>query len=161
MPTDTTDAGAAYLADTLRSFRMYKKLGEGAIAQVAADADLHRMMDPGSNSIATMVKHMAGNLRSRFTDFLTTDGEKLTRNRDGEFEVEGPVSREAMLRDWESGWQTLFDTLQSLTTADLDRGVTIPGEPHTIVEAMHRQMTHHSYHVGQIVFLAKHLRSEE
>ena len=93
MATDTSDAGAAYLADTLRSFRMYKKLGDAAIAQVAADADLLRMIDPGSNSIATVVKHLAGNLRSRFTDFLTTDGEKPDRDRDGEFEMPGPRPR--------------------------------------------------------------------
>ena len=137
-----------------------KRLAEGALAQ-AHDDDLNVAIDKEANSLAVMVKHMAGNLRSRFSDFLTTDGEKPNRNRDGEFEVEGPVSRDAMLRDWESGWQTLFDTLQGLTPADLDRVVTIRGERHTIVEALNRQMTHHSYHVGQIVFLAKHLRSEE
>jgi len=155
-----TDFKTHWLADVRVQFEKMKRLAEGALAQ-AHDDDLNVAIDKEANSLAVMVKHMAGNLRSRFTDFLTTDGEKPTRNRDGEFEVEGPVSREAMLRDWESGWQTLFDTLQSLTTADLDRVVTIRGERHTIVEAMHRQMTHHSYHVGQIVFLAKHLRSEE
>jgi len=155
-----TDFKTHWLADVRVQFEKMKRLAEFSLAQ-AHDDDLNVAIDKEANSLAVMVKHMAGNLRSRFTDFLTTDGEKLTRNRDGEFEVEGPVSREAMLRDWESGWQTLFDTLQSLTTADLDRVVTIRGERHTIVEAMHRQMTHHSYHVGQIVFLAKHLRSEE
>jgi hypothetical protein len=155
-----TDFKTHWLADVRVQFEKMKRLAEGALAQ-AHDDDLNVAIDKEANSLAVMVKHMAGNLRSRFTDFLTTDGEKPTRNRDGEFEVEGPVSRDAMLRDWESGWQTLFDTLQDLTTADLDRVVTIRGERHTIVEAMHRQMTHHSYHVGQIVFLAKHLRSEE
>ena len=104
---------------------------------------------------------MAGNLRSRFTDFLTTDGEKPDRNRDGEFEIEGPVARQAMMADWERGWQVLFDALDALTPADLDREVTIRGERHTIVQALNRQMTHHAYHVGQIVFLAKHLQSAE
>lgn len=155
-----TDFKTHWLADVRVQFEKMKRLAEGALAQ-AHDDDLNVAIDKEANSLAVMVKHMAGNLRSRFTDFLTTDGEKPTRNRDGEFEVEGPVSRDAMLRDWESGWQTLFDTLQGLTTDDLDRVVTIRGERHTIVEAMHRQMTHHSYHVGQIVFLAKHLRSEE
>src|SRR3979411_2790249 len=97
MPTDTSDVGAAYLADTLRSFRMYKKLGEAGIAQVAADTDLHRMIDPGSNSIAMVVKHLAGNLRSRFTDFLTTDGEKPDRNRDAEVEMAERSSRDEVL----------------------------------------------------------------
>ena len=155
-----TDFKTHWLADVRVQFEKMKRLAEGALAQ-AHDDDLNVAIDKEANSLAVMVKHMAGNLRSRFSDFLTTDGEKPNRNRDGEFEVEGPVSRDAMLRDWESGWQTLFDTLQGLTPADLDRVVTIRGERHTIVEALNRQMTHHSYHVGQIVFLTKHLRSEE
>lgn len=155
-----TDFKTHWLADVRVQFEKMKRLAEGALAQ-AHDDDLNVAIDKEANSLAVMVKHMAGNLRSRFSDFLTTDGEKPNRNRDGEFEVEVPVSRDAMLRDWESGWQTLFDTLQGLTPADLDRVVTIRGERHTIVEALNRQMTHHSYHVGQIVFLTKHLRSEE
>ena len=155
-----TDFKTHWLADVRVQFEKMKRLAEGALAQ-AHDDDLNVAIDKEANSLAVMVKHMAGNLRSRFSDFLTTDGEKPNRNRDGEFEGEGPVSRDTMLRDWESGWQTLFDTLQGLTPADLDRVVTIRGERHTIVEALNRQMTHHSYHVGQIVFLTKHLRSEE
>ena len=128
-----TDFKTHWLADVRVQFEKMKRLAEGALAQ-AHDDDLNVAIDKEANSLAVMVKHMAGNLRSRFSDFLTTDGEKPNRNRDGEFEVEGPVSRDAMLRDWESGWQTLFDTLQGLTPADLDRVVTIRGERHTIVE---------------------------
>ena len=148
MPTDTSDAGAAYLADTLRSFRMYKKLGEAAIAQVAADADLHRMIDPGSNSIAMVVKHLAGNLRSRFTDFLTTDGEKPDRDRDGEFEMPVPASREEILQWWQSGFSIALAAIESLTPADLTRTVHIRSEPFLVVEALNRLGTHLAYHVG-------------
>lgn len=161
MPTDTSDAGAAYLADTLRSFRMYKKLGEGAIAQVAADADLHRMIDPGSNSIATVVKHLAGNLRSRFTDFLTTDGEKPDRDRDGEFEMPVPASREEILQWWQSGFSIALAAIESLTPADLTRTVHIRSEPFLVVEALNRLGTHLAYHVGQIVYVARHLAGEQ
>ena len=100
---------------------------------------------------------MAGNLRSRFTDFLTTDGEKPTRDRDSEFEIDGEISRQLMLQQWEEGWQILFAALDALTPADLQRDVFIRGERHTVVQALNRQLTHHAYHVGQIVFLAKHL----
>ena len=161
MPTDTSDAGAAYLADTLRSFRMYKKLGEGAIAQVAADADLHRMIDPGSNSIATVVKHLAGNLRSRFTDFLTTDGEKPDRDRDGEFEMPVPASREEVLQWWQNGFSVALAAIESLTPADLTRSVHIRSEPFLVVEALNRLGTHLAYHVGQIVYVARHLAGEQ
>jgi hypothetical protein len=161
MPTDTSDAGAAYLADTLRSFRMYKKLGEGAIAQVAADADLHRMLDPGSNSIATVVKHLAGNLRSRFTDFLSTDGEKPDRDRDGEFEMPVPASREEILQWWQTGFSIALAAIESLTPADLTRTVHIRSEPFLVVEALNRLGTHLAYHVGQIVYVARHLAGEQ
>jgi hypothetical protein len=100
-------------------------------------------------------------LRSRFTDFLTTDGEKPDRNRDGEFEIDAPVTRESLMADWERGWQVLFAALSALGPDDLSRTVTVRGEPHSIVQAMNRQLTHHAYHAGQIVFLAKHLRSSE
>jgi hypothetical protein len=160
MPTDTSDAGAAYLADTLRSFRVYKKLGEAAIAQVVADTDLHRMIDPGSNSIAMVVKHLAGNLRSRFTDFLTTDGEKPDRDRDGEFEMPVPASREEILQWWHSGFSVALTAVESLTPADLTRTVYIRSEPFLVVEALNRLVTHLAYHVGQIVYVARHLTGQ-
>jgi hypothetical protein len=149
-----------WLSDVRVQFEKMKRLAEGALEQVE-DEQLNIAIDAESNSLAVIVKHMAGNLRSRFTDFLTTDGEKPGRDRDGEFEIAGLVSREAMLRDWEASWRILFTTLDSLTPADLERTVTISGERHTVVQAQHRQMTHHSYHVGQVVFLAKHLQSDK
>lgn len=150
----------AYLADVVDQFRKMKKLAENALAQVS-DEQLSATLDPESNSLAVIMKHMAGNLRSRFTAFLTTDGEKPDRNRDGEFELHDRLARAAVMADWESGWRTLFDTLGALTPGDLLRDVYIRGERHSVIQALDRQMTHHSYHVGQIVFLAKHLKSSE
>lgn len=150
----------AYLNDVREQFEKLKKLAEGALAQVT-DEELLVTLDPESNSLAIMMRHMAGNLRSRFTDFLTTDGEKPDRNRDGEFEVSGPRSRGTAMADWESGWQVLFTALGTLTPDDLLREVYIRGERHSVIQALDRQLTHHAYHVGQIVFLAKHLRSAE
>ena len=158
--TMTTTFETEWLADVRVQFEKMKRLAEGALAQVTDD-QLNVAIDVESNSLAVIVKHMAGNLRSRFTDFLTTDGEKPDRNRDGEFEIAGPVARGAMLADWERSWQVLFAALDALTPADLRREVTIRGERHTIIQALHRQMTHHAYHVGQVVFLAKHLQSAE
>jgi hypothetical protein len=152
--------GAAYLEDVRAQFRKLKKLAEDALAQTRDD-ELGQALDSESNSLAVIAKHMAGNLRSRFTDFLTTDGEKPDRNRDGEFEVEGTPSRAAVLADWESGWARLFGTLEALTPDDLLRDVYIRGERHSVMQALDRQMTHHAYHVGQIVFLAKHFRSAD
>jgi len=149
-----------WLSDVRRQFEKMKRLAEGGLAQ-ATDDQLNVAIDAESNSLAVIVKHMAGNLRSRFTDFLTTDGEKPDRDRDGEFEIAGPVGRQAMMQDWERSWQVLFGALEALTPDDLDREVTIRGERHTIVQALNRQLTHHAYHVGQIVFLAKHLQSAE
>jgi hypothetical protein len=149
-----------WLVDVRVQFEKMKRLAESALAQ-ARDDELNVAIDAESNSLAVIAKHMAGNLRSRFTDFLTSDGEKPDRNRDGEFEINGPVGRHAVLEDWERGWQVLFNTLESLTPADLGREVLIRGERHTVVQALNRQLTHHSYHVGQIVFLAKHLRSKD
>jgi hypothetical protein len=149
----------AYLTDVRVQFEKMKQLAEGAIAQVTDD-QLQISIDPESNSLAVIMKHMAGNLRSRFTDFLTTDGEKPDRNRDGEFEVDR-ATRAQILADWESGWNVLFTTLSSVTADDLVRDVFIRGERHSVIQALDRQLTHHSYHVGQIVFLAKHLRSAE
>jgi uncharacterized protein DUF1572 len=157
MTTDNFDND--WLVDVRVQFEKMKRLAEGALAQ-AGDDQLNVALDAESNSLAVIAKHMAGNLRSRFTDFLTTDGEKPDRNRDGEFEIAGPVARQMVMEDWERGWQVLFGALDGLTPADLRREVVIRGERHTVVQALNRQLTHHSYHVGQIVFLAKHLRSD-
>jgi hypothetical protein len=153
-------AATAYLDDVRLQFRKLKKLAEGAVAQVK-DEELLLALDAESNSLAVIMKHMAGNLRSRFTDFLTTDGEKPDRNRDGEFEIAGRPNRALIMADWESGWACLFETLDSLEPDDLLLEVTVRGEPHTVIQAIDRQMTHHAYHVGQIVFLSKHLRSSD
>jgi hypothetical protein len=144
----------SYLEDSLEVFRYYKKLGERAMDQVADD-HLFATLDEEANSIAIVVKHMTGNMRSRWTDFLTTDGEKPDRNRDGEF-VDPPATREALLKDWEDGWQRVFNSLAPLTDADLTRTVTIRGEPHSVMQAINRQVAHYAHHVGQIVLLAKH-----
>lgn len=139
-------------------FRHYKKLADGAMAQVSDD-QLYAALDGEMNSIAVMVKHMAGNMRSRWTDFLTSDGEKPDRNRDSEF-VEPPAGREALMTVWDEGWNCLFAALEPLTDADLARTVTIRGEAHSAMQAINRQVAHYSYHCGQIVFLAKHFRGD-
>jgi hypothetical protein len=144
----------SYLTDALTVFRTYKKLGEGAIAQVT-DAQLTIVLDDEMNSIAQIVKHMAGNMRSRWTDFLTTDGEKPNRERDSEF-VDPPANRAAVLALWESGWRFVFAALEPLSDDDLSRVVHIRGERHSVLQAINRQMTHYAYHVGQIVLLGKH-----
>ena len=144
-----------YLVDLVRTFRNYKALGDRALSQVS-DADLHTLVDPDSNSIAVIVKHLAGNLRSRFSDFLTTDGEKPDRDRDAEFEMAERVSRDDISRWWEEGWAISLASIESLTPEDLNRTVTIRGEPFHVVEAINRLATHAAYHVGQIVLLAKH-----
>lgn len=146
------------LDDALSNFRAYKKLAEGAFAQVT-DEEFFRALDEESNSIAVIVKHMAGNMLSRWTDFLTTDGEKPNRDRDAEFILAEGAARADLLNLWEEGWGRLFGALGPLTPEDLDRKVLIRGEEHTVVEAVNRQLTHYAYHVGQIVFLAKHFRS--
>ena len=148
-----------FQTDALASFRNYKKLAERAIEQVS-DEEFFRGLDEEGNSIAVIVKHIAGNARSRWRNFLTTDGEKSDRNRDTEFEIFAE-SREGLMAAWETGWQTLFDAIEPLTADDFTRTITIRGEPHTVVEAINRQLTHYSYHIGQIVFLAKHFRSEK
>jgi hypothetical protein len=144
-----------YLEDAQRQLRKLKQLAERAMAQIT-DQDFFATVDPESNSIALIVKHLAGNMRSRWTDFLTTDGEKPDRNRDSEFVVEARDTRESLLARWEDGWRRLLETLGPLTAQDLERFVTIRGEPHTVLEAINRQLAHYAYHVGQIVFLAKH-----
>ena len=144
----------SYVEDALAIFRQYKQLGERAMAQVN-DEQLFALLDQEANSIAIIVKHMAGNMRSRWTDFLTTDGEKPTRNRDSEF-VDPPCTREALLREWEEGWSCVLAAIEPLADADLTRTITIRGEPHSVMQAINRQLAHYPQHVGQIVLLAKH-----
>lgn len=148
-----------YKQDALDSFRNYKKLSERAIEQVTDD-EFFTVIDEESNSIAFIVKHIAGNLRSRWRDFLTADGEKPDRNRDTEFEMIGDT-RASLMEAWDASWQILFQAIEPLTEEDFSKTVTIRGEPHSVVEAINRQLTHYSYHIGQIVFLAKHLRSSQ
>lgn len=149
----------SYLEDSLALFAYYRKLGDRAIAQVS-DEHLFTAIDSEANSIAVIVKHMAGNMRSRWTDFLTTDGEKPDRHRDFEFE-EPPATRAALLAAWEAGWACLFGALQPLTDADLTRTITIRGEAHSVMQAINRQLAHYPHHVGQIVLLAKHFAGEQ
>ena len=149
----------SYLEDSLTLFRYYKKLAEDAMAQVADD-QLTVVLDGEMNSIALVVKHMAGNMRSRWRDFLTSDGEKPDRNRDSEF-VEPPATREELRALWEGGWKHVFDALEPLTDADLGRTVTIRNEPHSVMQAINRQIALYAYHCGQIVMLAKHLSGEK
>ncbi len=148
----------SYVADSLSILRYYKKLGEQAMAQVP-DAALTAQLDAESNSIAIIVKHLSGNMRSRWTDFLTSDGEKPWRNRDSEFDSP-PQTRAEILALWEAGWKVLLETMASLTEADLTRTIRIRTEPHSVMQAINRGVTHCCYHVGQIVFLAKHLASD-
>lgn len=154
------DYAAAFLDEAFRNFRGTKRLGEGAMNQLH-DEDFFVTLDPEANSIAIIVKHLAGNMRSRFTDFLTTDGEKPDRNRDQEFIIDANTTREDVLRWWEAGWKHVFDAVAQLKPDDLGRTVTIRGEPHTVMQAIMRQFGHYAYHCGQIVFLAKHFRSSE
>jgi len=144
----------SYIEDALAIFHQYKVLGERAMAQVS-DEQLFGLLDEEANSIAIIVKHMVGNMRSRWTDFLTTDGEKPSRNRDCEF-VDPPATREALLGEWEAGWACLFRAIEPLTDADLARTITIRGEAHSVMQAINRQLAHYPQHVGQIVLLAKH-----
>jgi hypothetical protein len=152
--------GQHFLDDALKVFRTYKTLGERAIAQTT-DEDLFVTLDPEANSIALVVKHLWGNMRSRWTDFLTTDGEKPDRQRDTEFELHEAATRATVERWWQDGWQLVFAAVEPLTPADLERTVTIRGIPHTVMQAINRQLAHYAHHVGQIVFLAKHFRSTE
>lgn len=149
-----------YLDDALSSFRAYKKLAENAIEQVS-DEEFFITLDVEANSIALIMKHIAGNLMSRWTDFLTSDGEKPDRNRDMEFVIESENNKGALLAYWERGWQTLFSALEPLQPGDFEKIVKIRGQDHSIVQAINRQLTHYSYHIGQIVFLAKHFRSAD
>ena len=146
----------AYLKDLVHTYRNYKSLVERSLAQVRSDADLHALPGPGGNTIAIIMKHVAGNLRSRFRDFLTTDGEKPDRHRDGEFEMTTPMSRQELLDWWNEGWTVALETIESLTPEDLDRTVYIRGKGMLAVEALNRSATHTAYHVGQIVYLVRH-----
>ena len=152
----------AFLQDVLRTFRNFKALGDAAIAQVREDADLHKQIDPEANSIAIVVRHVAGNLQSRFTDFLTTDGEKPNRNRDGEFQMPGAAAgaqppREEIMAWWNEGWATATAAIEALEPEDLNRTIYIRGEAYLVLEALNRSVTHTAYHVGQIVYVARHL----
>ena len=149
----------SYIEDSLALLHYYKNLGERAIEQVA-DEQLFAEIDDEANSIAIIVKHLVGNMRSRWTDFLTTDGEKPSRNRDAEF-VDPPATREALLKEWESGWACVFQAIEPLTEADLGRTVTIRGEAHSVMQAINRQLAHYPHHVGQIVLLAKHFAGHQ
>ena len=149
-----------FLRETIAAFRNYKSLADKAIAQVSDDEFFARL-DAESNGIALIVKHLAGNFRSRWTQFLTTDGEKPDRDRDHEFETSDDDGKEKLLESWERGWQILFASIESLQPADLTATVTIRGQAHTVLEAANRALAHCAYHVGQIVFLAKHFRASE
>ena len=144
----------SYLRDSIDLFRYYKKLGERAMAQCPEEG-LFETLDAESNSIAIIVKHLAGNMRSRWRDFLTSDGEKPDRNRDTEFE-DAPKTRAELAELWARGWKYVFDALEPLTEADLVRTVSIRSEPHSVMQAINRQVAHYAHHVGQILFAAKH-----
>ncbi len=148
----------SYLSDSLALFRQYKVMAERAMAQISDD-QLTAVLDPEMNSVAQIVKHMAGNMRSRWTDFLTSDGEKPDRNRDSEFEAP-PSTRDELLAMWNKGWDCVFGALEPLSDADLAREVAIRGEPHSVMQAVNRQIAHYALHIGQIVFLCKHLQHD-
>jgi|HubBroStandDraft_6_1064221.scaffolds.fasta_scaffold05491_6 hypothetical protein len=154
------DFTAHYLEEARRQMRGQKRMGEGAMAQLGDD-EFFLTLDPESNSVAILVKHLAGNMRSRFTDFLMSDGEKPDRFRDREFEVSGTTTRAEVMRWWEDGWSCVLAAIETLKPEDVSRTVTIRGEPHTVLQAINRQIAHYAAHIGQIVFLAKHLRSSK
>jgi uncharacterized damage-inducible protein DinB len=156
MPLEFT---TSYVADSLAVFRQYKRLAERALEQVN-DEQFVATIDSESNSLALILKHMIGNMRSRWTDFLISDGEKPWRNRDSEFEL-GDASRTDLMQQWEAAWMLVFSALEPLGDADLERVVTIRGEKHSVMQAINRQIAHYAYHVGQVVFLAKHLKGSE
>lgn len=154
------DLAAHYLEEAQRQLRGHKRMAEGAMAQLS-DQELFHAIDAESNSVAIIVKHLAGNMRSRFTDFLTSDGEKPNRHRDTEFVLDANTARAEVMNWWEQGWNILFETLASLQPEDVTKTVMIRNEPHTVLQAINRQIAHYAQHVGQIVFLAKHLKSSE
>ena len=149
-----------FLENTIGVFNNYRALAEKSFAQLNDDKEFHYVPDAESNSIAIIMKHMAGNMMSRWTDFLTTDGEKPNRNRDGEF-IEGAESKEELIKYWNKGWEVFMNTLNSLKENDLLKTVSIRGEELTVAQALNRQTAHYAYHIGQIVFLAKHIISAD
>ena len=151
------DVGAEFLRSARSRFEGLKKLGDQSLARLD-EADLAKTLDPEGNSVAVLVQHVAGNMRSRWTDFLTTDGEKANRNRDGEFEPGPDATKAQLLGRWEAGWRCLYDALDALRPEDLTRTVRIRDEALSALDAINRQLTHYGQHVGQIVLLAKHLR---
>ena len=157
-PENATPA-ILYLKDVAAQFHKLKELAEKALAQVRAE-DFFTTLDPESNSLGTLMQHLGGNLRSRWTDFLFSDGEKPDRDRDREFEIEAGTTREHLFGRWEEGWRCVFQTLAALSEEHLTMTVLIRAEPHSVVKAIDRSLTHVAYHVGQIVFLAKHLASD-
>ncbi|HVI10096.1 MAG TPA: DUF1572 family protein [Candidatus Binatia bacterium] len=154
------DMATHYLEEAKRQFRGHKRMGEAAMAQLG-DEDFFVTLDPEANSVAILVKHLAGNMRSRFTDFLASDGEKPDRFRDREFELGVNTTRVDVMKWWEEGWSVVLGTIESLKPEDVMKTVTVRGEPHTVMQAINRQIAHYAQHTGQIVFLAKHLRSNE
>ena len=156
----STALADTYLRSTVRTYRTYKEMAERAIEQVGSDEDLSRELDESSNSIAIIVKHVSGNLRSRFRDFLTSDGEKPDRNRDTEFESDGSVSRQQLLQSWNAAWAIALASIEALNADDLERTIRIRGEELRVVEALNRSVTHVAYHVGQIVYLARFFASD-
>ena len=155
-----TSLAGHFLEDAVQTFRDYKKLADKALAQLKDD-EFFAALDEEANSVGVIIKHMAGNMLSRWTDFLTSDGEKPDRNRDLEFVLSPETTREELLAYWERGWRCVFDAVEPLRPEDAGRKVLIRGEEHTVVQAINRQLTHYAYHTGQIVFLAKHFRSAE
>jgi len=154
------DLATHYLEEARRQLRGHKRMGEGAMTQLRDD-DFFLTLDPESNSVAILVKHLAGNMRSRFTDFLTSDGEKPDRFRDREFEIGRGTTRAEVMRWWEEGWNCVFAAIDSLKPEDVMRTVTVRGQPHSVMQAINRQIAHYAQHTGQIVLLCKHLRSSE
>ena len=155
-----SDIAVHYLEEARRQFRGHKRMAEKAMEQLR-DEDFFVTIDQESNSVAILVKHLVGNMRSRFTDFLITDGEKPDRFRDREFEINPATTRTEVMDWWEEGWSRVFATIESLQPDDVMRTVTVRGEPHSVMQALNRQIAHYAQHTGQIVFLAKHLRSSE
>lgn len=155
-----TDIATHYIDEARRQMRGHKRMGENAMAQLK-DEEFFVLLDPEANSVAILVKHLAGNMRSRFTDFLTSDGEKHDRFRDREFEVTSATTRADVTKWWEEGWACVMGAIDGLKPEDVMRTVTIRGEPHTVLQAINRQIAHYAQHIGQIVFLAKHLRSSQ
>jgi hypothetical protein len=155
-----SDVASHYLDEARRQMRGYKRLGEGAMSQLK-DEEFFVTLDAESNSIALLVKHMAGNMRSRFSDFLTSDGEKPDRKRDQEFDLTSSTTRADVMAWWDQGWGVVVSAIESLKPEDVMKTVFIRQEPHTVLQAINRQIAHHAHHIGQIVFLAKHLRSGE